>query len=277
MADYTDSKLGLGSVLPNNMTENGTWSYLEPLIEPDRLIRLFLLGIPLVIKDSFTGKPIPLGPEVIKEQIIEAVGLTETETGADIIPKQITEKQAFDFMAYRSCGYMMLRHRPVISIESFTLTDSMNRQIFKIENDWIETSQLQQGQLNILPLGMAANGQALAPFFGGASLMYAAIRSNWIPSVFQVQYTAGFRNAMIPKPLNQLIGTIAAMEVLSIMAATFARSTSGALSIDGLSQSASSPGGDLYSIRLKDLAEKRNMLVKKIQRKINLGLIIDNV
>ena len=94
----------------------------------------------------------------------------------------------------------------------------------------------------------------------------------WIASFFEVIYTTGFKDGMVPRVVNQLIGVITAMEVLAMLATTYSRSTSASLSIDGLSQSQSTPGPDLFNDRLKILQDKRKFLVKKLQRQMGLGM-----
>jgi hypothetical protein len=70
---------------------------------------------------------------------------------------------------------------------------------------------------------------------------------------------------MIPVPVNDLIGYYAAIEILSMLAATYARSTSQSLSIDSFSQSAGGPGPQLFAKRMEELMALRDALKKKIK------------
>lgn len=50
-----------------------------------------------------------------------------------------------------------------------------------------------------------------------------------------------------------------------MLAATYARTNSHSLGIDGLSQSVSTPGPQIFKIRLEELEKKKTALTKKIK------------
>jgi hypothetical protein len=211
--------------------------------------------------------------------IEEAVILAEAECKIDIFPKQYREKHAFDRPAYDNWGTMALRHKPVWSLEELTITPATNEAIFRIPNEWIDTGLLHQGQINMIPLTVAMKTGAIplttAP--GGAAFMSIFGNRHWIPAFFETVYTTGFPDGKIPGIINQYIGTIAAMEVLSMLAATYARSSSGSISIDGTSQSYSSPGPELFGPRISELADKRKWLIGRIQAQLGMKFISSNV
>ncbi len=283
MASYEDSKDGLGAVAPDGVIESG-WQDAEPLITPKRLRSLHLWGVPLVsaIKNPFTGKPDILTDDELKEFIVEAANLAETEIGGgyfNIFARQYDERFAYDQKAQESFGYNVLRRRPPSSIESLAIQSSDGVNIWTVPLAWIDTGYLHQGQINILPFAVAAQSGTTVPVTGpvGMGLLPSLFRFNWVPGMWTVRYTAGFKDNSIPKIVNSLIGVVAAMEVLSMLATTYARSSSSSLGIDGLSQSISTPGADLFKPRLEELAQKRGWLIKKIQRQYGLGMWADNV
>jgi len=98
-----------------------------------------------------------------------------------------------------------------------------------------------------------------------------------VPALWQATYTTGFKEGRIPSAVNQLLGVIAAMEILSMLAITYSRSSSASLGIDGLSQSVSTPGPALFDVRIAALGEKRKWLVSKLKRQFGLGFFSDNV
>jgi hypothetical protein len=77
--------------------------------------------------------------------------------------------------------------------------------------------------------------------------------------------------------VNQLIGIIAAMQVLSQVAAAYAGSTSTSLGIDGMSQSVSTPGPNRYQIRIEELRAHRALLVKKIKKSYGSKFVVGTV
>lgn len=282
MADFTTSKDAIGAVFPVGGGDS-PWTRVEPLITPEKLKRQHLFGIPLVsaMKDPVTGRADQLLPDDLKEYIDTAVGLAELETGLTIFPLQITEKKPWDRQEYDSFGYMILQKRPIASVQKITVNLSNNQDIYEVPLDWVETANLQWGQLNIIPLTIAltsGNVTAIPTTAGGALLLSIFQgKSQWVASFWEVQYTAGFKSGEIPKVVNDLIGVIAAMEVLSQLASTYGRTNSSSLSLDGGSESVSTPGPEIFTPRMKDLQLKRMMLVKKLKNLYHLSLFSNNV
>jgi len=282
MADYTDSKPVVGDVFPIGGGES-PWLRTEPLITPIQLKRQHLFGIPLVsgMKDPITGRNDRLTDDDLKEYIDTAVGLAELETGLTIFPTKFSEKKPWDRQEYDSFGYCILQKRPIASIERMTVNLSNNDTIYEVPNDWIETGNLQWGQLNIIPLTIAltsGNVTAIPTTAGGALLLSIFQgKSQWVASFWRADYTAGFPDGQIPKVVNDLIGCIAAMEVLSQLASTYGRSNGSSLGIDGMSQSVSTPGPEIFTPRLKDLAAKRATLIGKLKNLYHLKFFSNNV
>jgi hypothetical protein len=281
MADYTSSKEGLGKLYSENEL-HADYEDLEPLITPEMLVDIHLFGVNLVsnIKNQLTGKYDVMDAPKIKRFILEAVALGQAESKLDLFPKQYCEKIAFDRAEYDMFGYMVLRHRPVLSLESLTVTPSNEQPIFQIPNEWIDVGYLHQGQINLIPLTIAVRTGVVVPLTtspGGATFLSIFGNKPWIPSFFEATYTTGFKNGLVPKVVNHYIGVIAAMEILSALAATYVRNTGSSLGIDGLSTSVSTPGGDLFASRLKDLADKRKWLKGRLQAEFNMNIITGNV
>lgn len=281
MADYTNSKSGIGDQFPQGGRET-TWKRTEPLLTPEQLESRDLFGIPLVsgLKDPRTGKGQVMTPDIIADFIDRAVSVVEAETGLLLFPVQMEVKLPFDRQEYASYGYFRLPHRPVASIEELTISPSTNLDVFVVPTEWIEVGQLHYGQINIIPLTIALNGDSQATVVataGGPSLLAILNNYQWLASYWKIKYTAGFKDGMVPKIVNDLIGCVAAMEILSMLAATNSKSSSGSLSIDGMSQSQSNPGPDIYKPRLEDLEKKREMLTRKLRAQFGTNLFTGNV
>lgn len=281
MADYTDSKLGYGSVVHENEIDND-WTDLEPLIAPEKVKRLHLFGLPLVsaIRNPITNEVQVMDDPLIKEYINEAVALAELETKVCFIPRQIREKHAFDRATYDAFGYFQLRQRPVNSIESLLVVPSNNEPVYSVPLEWVDTGLLHQGQINIVPLTIAVKTGAVVPLSstpGGAQFLSIFGNKPWISAFWDITYTVGFPEGKFSRIVNHLIGVVAAMEILSALAATYSRTQSQSLSFDGLSQSVSSPGPQLFNERLDALGQKRKWLVGRLMSAYNVKLVLDNV
>jgi hypothetical protein len=281
MADHTYSKAGLGAIYPDGGFDT-TWQRSEALITPERLVRRHLFGIPLVSgsKDPRTGKADVMTPDDIIDHIDRAVGTLELETGLIIFPTQYKAKLPYDRCEYQSFGYFRIEKKPIASIELLTINLSNNQDIFSVPLDWIETAKLHVGQINIIPLTIALTkgGSSATPTTSGGGVLLALMgNAPWLASYFQIDCTLGFKDGMLPKVMNDLIGTIAAMQILSQLASTYGKSTGSSLSIDGMSQSVSSPGANIFTKRYTDLAQERAFLTKKIKVAWGTTLFTSNV
>lgn len=279
MADYTLTKSGVGRTAPDNAVEV-TWRKVEPLITPEQVRNRHLFGIPLVsaMKDPITGRPQVYTDDLIRDTIERAVALAEADTGIDIFPQQNKEKLPFQQQDYAMFAYCRVQRRPVASIEQFSITPPDGLNLYNIPLEWVEMANAHVGQINLIPLGNAiAYGSPADMGSGGALFLNVLGNQPWVPAFWQVTYTSGFPDGMLPKMVNELVGTIAAMEVLSLLAATYGKSSSHSLSIDGLSQSISTPGPAIFQQRMTELAEKRKKLVKKLKTTYGLNLFSGDV
>lgn len=280
MSDKTDSKKGLGDVFPDGGGDT-SWRRTEPLITPEKLKSRHLFGIVLIsgMKDPTTGKAQKMTDDLLIDYIDRAVSLAELETGLTIFETDHQVSLPWHRENYLQFGYFRIAQRPIQSIESLTVNLSNQQDIFTVPQDWLETKLLHTGQFNIVPLGifLTTGGQG-AVTTAGASVMLTMLGSrSWIPEFWKLKCTLGFPNNDLPKVVNDLIGTIAAIEVLSMLASTFARSTSQSLSIDQLSQSTSGPGPGLFKPRIEELEAKRVMLVGKLKAYYGLKLFAGDV
>ncbi len=268
-------KPNIGSVYPPNAIE-GEWARHEPLITPKQLRERDLWGIPLIsnMRDP-SGKRQEMTNDNLKDYIEGAIVEAETDTGIDIMPTVHREKQAYDRQDYESFGYFRTRHRPVSQLEKLSLTPSSERDIFVVPLNWVATSYLYRGQINIIPItpAAAASGYVLPPGAGPAGAFLSIFaRHSWIPEYWQIEYRSGFDNGRLPRIVNELIAAYAAKRVLSLLSSTYARSSGHSLGIDGMSQSISTPGPALFDNRLAVIEEKRRNLVKKIKTMYGLKL-----
>lgn len=263
------SKATVGAVFPAQVSQSQS-VHLEPLITPEQLVTRHLFGIPLVsgVKNPLTGRADVMTAEKLKDIIEGAVTQAEVESHLDIMPVQRVEKHAWDRNDYLSFGYFRLEHRPCSALQEIAVSPPDNSTIFIVPLQWIEVARLAYGQVNIIPLlvAMTSGGGVVTSTPAGASVFLAIFSDRtWLPDFWRVTYTSGFPDGKMPRIVNELIGTIAAMEVLSQLAATYAHATGTSLGIDGLSQSVSGPGPQRYQQRMTELVDKRKKIARKIR------------
>jgi len=278
--DYNASVEGFGGQLPDGAVAT-TWNDQEPLVTGEKVVALHLFGIPLVsaVINPFTGTYDVMTQEQIETHIQNAIALVELEVGIEIMPRQHVERHPYDQKAQEAFGYTVLRARPIQSIEKVSIASTAGNDVWSVPTNWIDTGYLHKGQISIMPFAIAGQSGTALPTNGpiGLGLLPSIFRFHWVAGTWNITYTTGFNNGCVPRVLNNLIGTVTAMEILAALAATYARSQSSSLSIDGMSQSMSAPGPQLFETRIAGLAEKRKSLVNKVKRVFGLGLWSDNV
>lgn len=280
MSDKTDSKKGLGDVFIDGGGDT-SWRRTEPLITPEKLKSRHLFGIPLVsgFKDPGTGKAQKMTDDLLVDYIDRAVSLAEIETGLTIFETDYQVSLPWHRENYIQFGYFRIPQRPVQSIESLTVNLSNQEDLFTVPLEWLETKLVHSGQFNIVPLGifLTTGGQGAVTTAGASVMMSMLGQRSWIPEFWKLKCTLGFPANQIPKVVNDLIGVISGIEVLSMLAATYARSTSTSLSIDAMSQSISGPGPGLFKPRIEELEAKRVMLIGKLKAYYGLKLFAGDV
>lgn len=127
-------------------------------------------------------------------------------------------------------GYLVTRHRPIISVEYMRFAYPTQAQgFFEIPQTWIRVDA-RPGHIRIVPSGVST-------FLGMAPLIMASfIDRRTVPNMLQVSYTAGLKDAAHDYP--ELIDVIKKKAVLKIVADAFLPQ-SGSISADGLSESMS--------------------------------------
>lgn len=277
MPFYDDSKGPPGGMGPPNATSS-VWGRLEPLLTVDQLKSRFLKGISMTLKqkDLATGKPFRITDEELKDFIERALDTAETETGLYFMPTKFKDKLPYQRQDWENFGYFQLPRRPISSIDTLTVTLSDGGVVFTMPNDWIETCNLIHGQINIIPLAMVGTG-IINGASGNAVYFNSLWNRPWVAALFGVEYTTGFPDGLLPKSVNELIGTIAAMRVLSQLAAAQAGQNSVSLGLDGLSQSVSGPGPDRYKTRRAELTEEKALLVRKLKRTYGTSFVVGTV
>ena len=270
MADFTNARSG-PSVFVEQSTE-ADYQRTEPLITPDQLVRRFLMGVDLSsqMKDPFTGKAMRWTPEMVKDIVDGALQTAEAELGILLRPVVVKEKHPFDRFAYNSYGYFVVRQRPVSKIISIAVTPPNGVDVYSMPLEWVETAYLPRGQINIIPMTAAQVGgdsTGISPASSNGGSFYLTVVQNrgWVPAYWNIEYVAGYCDGMVPRIVNDFIGVIAASEILSMLAVTYAKVQSHSLGIDGLSQSVSTPGPQIFAQRLEELEKKRLLLSKKIK------------
>ena len=260
MADYP-KKYGTAAYPVLNEKTSNLIKRVEPLLTPKKLVSRHLKGIDLSQYDE----------DDLKDQIDLAMNDTEILLDTPIIPEIKKEKHAFDRNLYVKFIHIKANFGPILQVNRLSIRSSNDINIFEIPADWVEAARFYQKQVNVIPLTVVgATGISQGNPTGAAGLAFiAAMQSgiDWVPSYWELEYMTGVCNKEGQAPLivNELIGCIAAIEILGNLGAQNIN-TSISVSHDGISQSSSNPGPAVYQTRIGELTAKRDELVKKIRK-----------
>ena len=278
MSDYTKTKNYGTTTYP--VHANGTSGLLrrvEPLLTPEKLKSRHLKGILELAKRfgiSYTDLE-------LKDRINVSVNQAEIELGVPVFAEQFREKHPFDLNLYRSFIYTRTEQGPIISLEDFSIVSADLQTIFSIPIQWVEAAQFHQRQINVIPLLSNFGGTTVNTPVASGGIAYLSILMNqlgFVPSYWQVTYTAGVCSdpGCVPVIVNELIGTIAAMELLSNIAVNNIH-TSVSLSQDGIGQSSSNSGPLIFQLRMTELTEKKRILLGQIKRVFAAKYFLSNI
>lgn len=280
MADLSSQKFPQfspdGTIYPDLVRES-PWGRLEPLVTAQQVRDRHLFGLPLVsfFPDPGTHLVQRVTDAQLDTWVDQQVVLLEELSGCTVAPSEVDAGYPFDRVEYQSYGYMQLPKRPVSSLLSLQVAAANFATVFDVPLDWISTPYLVRGQLNIQPMGVLAAPLALAP--NAQPFLLYTMRLQFIPAFWRVRYVAGFRDMMLPKFVNWLIGVMTAIEVLRQLQATYAWGQSGSLGIDGLSQSSSGPGPQAYGARIQAMEAERDTLIRKFKKFCGLALLSSTI
>lgn len=268
-----DSKATIGSVFPSHAINSKLYKRVEPLITPEQLRRRQLAAIPLVsfFPNPMTGRREEITNDDLADIINRAVADAELQTGLTIFPVQYDDKYPFDRTYWQDYGFTQVVNRPIASVDLLAFTSSDETNLFVVNPSWIEAANFHKGQVNIIPFVPAAASQFVASSGGSGSANYLTFMNglSWIPALVRIKYTCGFPEGNIPVIINELIGCIAAIEVLGALQSTNINSSYG-LGIDGMNQSVSGPGPQIYSPRIELLEKKKDEIIRKLKNLFGL-------
>jgi len=275
-ANFEKDKQFYSAAYPVHMTHSsGLLSRCEPMLTPQLLVSRYLKGIPLAFPngDSYSA-------EDIKDQIVLAMNEIELMCKITLSREQFTDKVPFDIALYKSFIFLKTEQNPVLAVQSVQIVSSDGYAVFKIPPEWLEPSNFSKGIVNVVPIlgaySVASGGGVGA--YGGIPYLNVFSSLTFVPGFWQIVYQTGVSKVegQFPVVINDLIGTIASINMLSAITNMFLQ-TSQSLSRDGISQSSSGPGPRMYLPYIEMLEKKRDTLIAKVKATFATKFLISNI
>lgn len=201
-------------------------------------------------------------PQVIKSSI--TLGVRNAAGGWAVEPDQAALAAAdmfedpydYDVNDYINWGFLVLRRKPVISVERVRLIYPTGQTIIQYPPEWIKLYK-KFGQMSIVPMAGSFNQYPLI----GQGAMYLPLMSGFltknVPQLIQVDYTAGLTT--VPTDLTDAIYKMAAIDILRNAGQGKAPGVASvSTSADGLSESTTltqSANTTLYGAQIKEYQE----------------------
>ena len=272
MADYSESKkFGTKTYPVESFETSSLLKRCEKLMTPGMLKSRFLKGID--VTDYLDDE--------LKDQIIMAIN--DFELMAELSVTRVQDKQRipFDRDHYKAFVYFKTNHGPIQSIEEVLIESSNGESIYRLPPDWIEMGLAHKRQVNLIPILSIFGAAGLRdgqPSNAGLIFLQAVNNFQWLPAFYSVKYTHGLSNkdGLVPVIVNNIIGAMVAIEILSKKQATFLYNST-STSQDGISQSASGPGPQTYAKRIEDLETKKEANMKKLKAIFHQKYYMSNI
>lgn len=274
--DFKQSKNYQTAAYPVHAAEtSGLIRRAEPLLTPEKLRSRFLKGIPLTFPNGDT-----FSDDDLKDKILLATNEAELLLNMTVSREAFKEKAPFDKSLYDAFIHIKTEKGPILTIEHLQITSADGNSIFEIPPAWVETANFSKRLINVIPLLAAFGVNSVQGSVSNAGIAFLTIIGGlgWVPAYWTVKYTAGmsFKEGQVPIPVNELVGVIAAIDCLSLIAPSNLF-TSQSLSQDGISQSSSGPGPRLYELRISELEAKKAQIISKLKGIFSGKFFISNI
>jgi hypothetical protein len=232
------------TTLESNQSEpiKGADTTTDGILSKQELLDYYLFGLDLTDDE---GNPFPDG--MYDWGIRFAIDWIEKELDIKVRPTQITERYDYWRRDYQEYVFMKLRQGPVIDdLQGATLPDPTlttvkvmwpsNVEVLEFDQSWIQIRE-DIGHINIIPATGTLSQVLLTA--GGAFLPLIASGRDFVPNLYEIQYTAGFRTGEVPMDIRELIGKKAAFAPLNVAGDLLggAGIASQSIGVDSLSQS----------------------------------------
>jgi len=225
---------------------------------------VFLFGIDLT---DDAGNPFP--DIMFSWGIRSAIAFFERRLDIHIKKKVFTGER-YDYYRgdYQNWTIIKLRESPVLSVEAVRVKWPSNTTVIEFPSEWIQL-RADVGQVNIIPASGTMSQVLLTA--GGSFLPLLAAGRDFVPSILEVDFTAGFEDGEVPQELRDAVAKLASFAPLNVAGDLIvgAGIASKSISIDGLSQSintTSSATNAGYGARLVQYEKELKMVMPVLER-----------
>jgi hypothetical protein len=243
-----------------------------PILTVERFKQEYLFGIPLVA--SLTQEKI--SDETLKQFIKKGIGEFETSVRVPVHSVKIVDRFDFERADDLRFGTRRFTRWPVQKVErlnalwpgrneSLGSVDPTLTQEISYPTSWV-TLQGDTGLFRIIPnSGTLVNADVNFLASSAYRTVVLGGLKAW-PNLWRVTYIAGFQKDCVPDIVNDLIGILAAIKLLSQLGPAIFPVASQSVSIDGMSQGTGTGGPQWLAQRITELSLERDRLVQQLKQ-----------
>lgn len=242
-----------------------------PILDVDTFRLQYLFGIPL--RAPLTGQEVT--DDMLKMFIRKGISDFETSVRIPVSPVRKTDKINYERADDTQFGTRQLERWPVLKIEALQALYPGRHlgQEANYPTDWV----VPQGDTGLIRIVPRSGTDVNANINFVTSVGYTGIQMNnfkhW-PDLWSITYIAGFDFEKIPDVVNDLIGTLAAIKLLSQLGPALMPFNSRSIGLDGMSQGTSNGGPAWLAGRIADLIAERDRLVANLKSHYGTDIVM---
>lgn len=178
-------------------------------IDREYLIKRYLFGLRL--KDS-EGNEFP--DELFETQIKSSLAYIETELDLGLTPRQVFEEHDYDIQTWKNYIFLQPDVTPIQSVEEIRVNVGLDTAAFVLPLEWVKVSS-DKHHVQVVPL---TGGPLATVFLGQGQVLLPLLQSTlgFVPSILEIDYTAGFKICEVPEDILHLVSLHSSIGVLNI-------------------------------------------------------------
>jgi hypothetical protein len=201
-------------------------------LTPKYLRENYLIG--LVLKGA-DGQE--LSDAVLQDHLDSAFAKVEGITNVDILQHvYVAEKHDYHVDDYQRYGFLQLFHLPIFTVQEIRAVYPTGQTIQVFPQEWMRIEP-SHSQINLIPTSGTLSQVIIGHGGDYLPLIYSGL--GYLPGLWEVDYTAGFDPAKMPRLIIDVVCKYAVIELLQKMSDLInpLGLQNSSLSVDGLSQS----------------------------------------
>jgi hypothetical protein len=240
-----------------------------PILSVDRFRKEYLFGIPL--RAVLTGEV--MSDETLKQFIRKGISDFESSVRIPVNPVYVEDRFDFERADDLSFGTRKVTRWPVLKVEHLralwpgrneVLNATGNSQEIDYPTSWVSLLG-DTGLIRIIPnSGTIVNSDVNFLASSAYRTIVLGGLKSW-PNMWRIIYWAGIDRDKVPDVVNDLIGIMAALRVISMVAPMIFPLQSQAVGLDGMSQSVTTFGPRWLELRMQELMNERDRLVETLK------------